>query len=430
MSLRLTVAFVILASSTHGEARQSRPGPPGFEPLPPGTGAICGRVVDAHSGEPLANVDLMLAETRGRASAKATTDTAGFYHFANLAESDYHVYALDPLYLRACHGATDAAQLQCGPVAVIRDQARTGIDLPLTLAAVLTGRIVDVDGRAVSGATVLAGPAPSMSPSFFLPAAGQTRPDGTFEITRLASGDTVLSLDMPVTADRPRAPRVFYPGVLTAEAAEAIRLTGGLVTSGITFRYPKIAVRSITTRISSPAAGATAIKAWLYRVEPRMVRAIALDADGAGNVRGLLEGRYFVAAEAQGDGEPLVASGVVELVDDAVELALLLQEPGRITGRVVAERGGLPPLTDVRVAAKWSDEGEEINPLAADDVAVGPDGSFRIDGLFGSRSVQLLGLSPEWRIQSIRRGRNEIPANGVTVESGATLDLLITIGRR
>lgn len=431
MSLRLTTAFVIVALSTDGYARQSPTGPPGREMLPPGTGAISGRVVGAQSEEPLANVAVALAALGAFGGNKqTTTDTTGFYHFADLAEHDYNVLVMDPLYLGGCYGAPETAPLPCGTVTVGRDQHRTGIDFRLTLAAVLRGRVVDTDGRAVGGATVHASLAPSMSPTFFSAATAQTRPDGTFEITRLASGDTVLSLDMPVTADRPRAPTVFYPGVLTAEAAEAIRLTGGLVTSGITFRYPKVAERSITTRISAPATGATAIKAWLYRVEPRMVREIALDADGAGNVRGLLEGRYFVAAEAQGDGEALVASGVVELLDDTVELALLLQEPGRLTGRVVAERGGLPPLTDVRVAAKWTDEGEEINPLAADDVEIGADGFFRIDDLFGVRSVQLLGLSPEWRIQSIRQGRNEIPANGVTVASGATLDLVITIGRR
>ena len=161
-----------------------------------------------------------------------------------------------------------------------------------------------------------------------------------------------------------------------------------------------------------------------------MVRTIALDPDGAGSVQGLLEGRYFIAAQAEGDSEPLVAFEIAEVLDHTVELALLLQEPGRITGRVVAERGGLPPLADVRIAAKWTDNGEEINPLATDDAAVGPDGSFRIDGLFGLRSVQLLGLSSEWQVQSIRQGRSEIATTGVSIPHGATLDLVITVGRR
>lgn len=431
MSLRLSVAFIILASLTHGEARQAPAEPFGRGPLPPGTGSISGRVVDAQSGEPLANVAIMLAAIRTfNGNKQTTTDPSGFYRFANLAEHDYHLQIQDPLYLGTCYGAPETAPVPCGTVTVLRDQSRTGLDFRLTLGAVLRGRVVDAEGRPVGGATVNATPGPSVSPSIFRGSGAQTKADGSFELLRLPAGETVLSLDMPVTAEMPRAPTVFYPGVVSAEAAEVIRVSGGLVTSGITFRYPRIAVRSITARISAPASGATGVKAWLYRVEPRMVRAIALDADGAGTVPGLPEGRYFIAAHAQGDSEPLVAFEVANLLDDTEELGLLLQEPGRITGRIVAEKGGLPPLTAVRVAAQWIDDGEEVNPLAADDVEVGADGGFRIDGLFGLRRVQLLGLSPEWQVQSIRQGRNEVPATGITVAPGATLDVVITVGRR
>lgn len=424
-SLRLRVAIAVAAFASAGVSAQV----PTIKSLQTGTATISGRVVDARSGEPLGNVVVRLSARIGIGNLVATTDNAGFYHFANLAENEYTVHVLDPLYLRTCYGATDAAQVLCGTVTVLRNQHRTGIDFLLTLGAVLRGRVVDQEGRAVGGADVRATPAPSM-PSGALPSGAQTKADGSFEILGLASGDTILSLDMPVTADTPRAPTVFYPGVVTAGDAEGIRVTAGLVTSGITFRFPKIAHRTLTARISAPTTGATAVKAWLYRVEPRMVREIALSADGTGSVPGLLEGRYFIAAHAQGDGDSLVAFEVAEVVPDTVELALLLQEPGRITGRVVAERGGLPPLSGVRVAATWTDDGVEIDPLAADEAEVGPDGSFRIDGLFGLRSLQLLGLAPKWRVQSIRHGRNEISTTGVTVPPGATLDITITIGPR
>lgn len=426
----LTIAFVILALSTPGEARQTAAGPPGREMLPPGTGAISGRVVEAQSGQPLANVGVLLAELKGRTGAQTTTDTEGFYHFGQLPESDYAVHVVDPLYRRACYGATDVAQLQCGPIAVIRDQTRTGIDLRVVLGAVLRGRVVDVDGRAVSGATVRTTIDPSR-PAVAIPSAADTKPDGTFELLNLPSGDVVLSLDMPLTADMPRAPTVFYPGVVSREDAEAIRVTEGLVTSDITFRFFKVANRSLTTRISTPAAGATEVRAYLYRVEPRMRREIVLDADHAGNVRGLLEGRYYVAAQAHQDGEALVAYEVADVVHDAVEVALLLTEPGRIAGKVIAERGSPPPLTDLRVAANWiNDDGEEIDPVSISEVELAPDGSFRFDVVFGLRRVMLLGLPPEWRVQSIRQGRHEIATTGVTVASGATLDIVIVIGPR
>jgi len=425
-SPRLRAAITVAAITSLGLSAQV----PERGPMQTGTSSISGRVVEARSGEALGNVVVRLTAPSILGGFATTTDTVGFYHFAHLVENDYTVHVLDPLYLRTCHGATDAAQVLCGTVTVVRDQQRTGVDFRLTLGAVLRGRVVDDNGRAVGGATVHASLAPSMMPAFSMPSAAETKPDGTFELLNLTSGDTVLSLDMPLTADTPRAPTLFYPGVVTIEDAEAIRLTAGIVTSGVTFKFPKIANRSLTARISAPATGATAVRAWLFRVEPRMVREIVLNADGAGTVRGLLEGRYFIAARAQGDSEALAAFEVADLVQNSVELALLLQSPGRITGSVVAARGALPSLTGVRVVANWTDDGVEIDPLAADEVEVGPDGSFRIDGLFGLRTVQLRGLTPEWSGVSSRQSRSEISTTGVTVPPGATLDITVAVAPR
>ena len=162
-----------------------------------------------------------------------------------------------------------------------------------------------------------------------------------------------------------------------------------------------------------------------------MRREITLNAEATGTVRGLLEGRYYVAAQAVLEGLGLVASDVAQVVQDDTELALLLAEPGRITGKVIAERGSLPALSDARVAANWiDDDGEEIDPVTISEIALAPDASFQFEGLFGLRRLQLIGLPPEWRVQSIRQGRTEIATTGVTVAAGATVEIVITIGLR
>ncbi len=399
---------------------------PTITSLRSGTGAISGRVMDAQSGEPLANVMVSLTAPRVQGGSLSTSDVDGYYHFDRLAEHDYHITVFDPLYVRACHGATDAAQMICGAVTVSRDQHRTGIDLRVTPGAIIRGRVVDENGRAVGGAVVQASNASSVFGS-----GTQAKPDGTFELQGLASGDTILTVDMPATVDAPRRPSVFYPGVLAAEDARPIRVTGGLVTSGVTFSYPKIANRSLTVRISTPAAGATDIRAWLYRIEPRMTREIRLDADGAGSVEGLIGGRYFIAAGAEADSKPLVAFEVADLFNDSADVALLLQEPGHLTGKVVADRGDPPSLSGVRIAAKWiDDDGAEIDPVGLNEVEVSPDGSFHIDEVFGLRSLNLVGLPAGWQVQSISQGRTELSAAGVTVAPGTTLDLVVRVVRR
>lgn len=419
---RLAASVTMLAGGASAQG-------PTIASLQTGTASISGRVLSGQTGEPLSNVRVSLAAPRVLNTVSTTSDNDGFYRFANLVEHEYNVMVMDPLYLRACHGATDTAQFMCGPVNVVRDQQRTGVDLRLTLAAILTGRVVDQDGLAARGANVRAAPGRSMPSSPYV-AGSLTRNDGSFEIQGLPDGDVTLSLEMPISAGVPRLPTVYYPGVFAPEDAEPIRVAAGLVTSGITFRYPKIAYRTLTVRASLPTPKAGSITAWLYRIEPRMTRQISLDAEGMGRVSGLLEGRYFVAVHAHSDQQALSAFEVVQLIGDAVELPMLLQEPGRIAGRLVAEKGGLPPLTGVRVAASWTDEGEVIDPLAADDVEVAPDGAFRIDGLFGVRTVRVLGLPPEWQVLSIRQGRTAISPAGIEVRSGATLDLVVTVSPR
>ena len=103
---------------------------------------------------------------------------------------------------------------------------------------------------------------------------------------------------------------------------------------------------------------------------------------------------------------------------------------GKITGRVVADRGGIPPLDGMRVVASWTDGTIDLDPLAIDQADVGPDGSFTIDGLFGARAIRLSGVSAGWQVAAIRHGRTDITTSMVEIDHGSTLEVVITLTRR
>ena len=62
---------------------------------------------------------------------------------------------------------------------------------------------------------------------------------------------------------------------------------------------------------------------------------------------------------------------------------------GSIAGKIVTDKGELPPLDGVMVGASWTYDGAEVNPINIDEVPAAADGSFLIDNLFGTRSLRL-----------------------------------------
>ena len=87
-------------------------------------------------------------------------------------------------------------------------------------------------------------------------------------------------------------------------------------------------------------------------------------------------------------------------------------------------------LDGVRVGASWFQEGVEVNPLDITEAPVAANGTFTLEGLFGTRKLQLMGLGPEWEIRSIVQDRSDVTASGVTLTADTEAKVVITVGRR
>ena len=81
------------------------------------------------------------------------------------------------------------------------------------------------------------------------------------------------------------------------------------------------------------------------------------------------------------------------------------------------------------MAAVWMRNGVEVDPLGADEATVGPDGTFRFDGLFGYREIRVSGLPAGWHVTAIRAGRSDI-GTGFDVASGSATELAIVVAQR
>ena len=113
-----------------------------------------------------------------------------------------------------------------------------------------------------------------------------------------------------------------------------------------------------------------------------------------------------------------------------VAVTLDLKPTARVLGRIMPERDGLPPLAGVRVVAAWTDGAIDLDPIGRDEGQVTADGSFTIDGVFGTRVFRVAGLDPAWRVSAVRSGRTDITSSGIDLRPGSAIDVSIVVSKR
>ena len=223
-------------------------------PLREGSAGIHGRVLDALSNTPTADLDVQIIEVdaggvRGPGprprSAVTHTDAAGRFSVTGIGPGSYHIRVTGMTYLPSCIGTSREKSERCERVHVDDDQIQRDVAIFARPAAIIRGRVVDHDGRPKSGAfvsTICLGPEACL---------GLAKSDGAgrFEIGAIPPGDVTLSAEFPVNNDGNE--RAYYPGVWEIDEALPIAMIAGQPVN-IEFRLPKVVMGSISARVIGP----------------------------------------------------------------------------------------------------------------------------------------------------------------------------------
>lgn len=420
------ISLVALAEASALLAQQR----PVLRPIAPGTSAINGHVIDSISKAPVAGCAMQVMAGPDFQRAALTTSGDGSYSLPDIAAGSYFFVLECPGYLRSCFGrdATDSS-LPCGNVDVVRDQRRDDVDFRVIPGAIARGQVLTFDGRPMTRASVRLGRGIRGEPTFMV-APVTTDTEGRFELINLPAGEWRLEVEIPSAPGGLTPPIVYYPGGLSWEDAVGVELVAGKVTDRLTIVVPRINENTLTIVVPPADATIVDITVSVLRESPLVVRRLDINAEGVGTINGILPGRYFVTARAASREKQWAAFEVIDFIEDSYETRLQLQPTGNIAGRIVSESEGLPPLDGVMVGASWVHDGVEVNPLVPDEASAAPDGSFRIDNLFGTRTLQLRGLDLNWEVAAIRQDRTDVTNSGVIVVPDSTTKVTIVLRRR
>jgi len=353
---------------------------------------------------------------------KARTDSDGAFSFPNIAGGNYQLLARGTTYQPACFGSSRQMPGPCAAIDVEEGDVRRNVDVFARPGASIRGRVVDNAGAPIAFATIRL----TTLDGARVFGLGNTGSDGRFEIGGVAAAVVTVVADVPGQRGEGGI-HAYYPGVLKLADAIPISLDVG-VTTEIEIGIPKIIVGSLNAQLFGPDG----FRLYTFTLTQPDGRTLPLtrEDDGIAHVINLREGRYVVDARAELNNKCLAAFASADVGDGTTDVGIDLVEAGVVTGRIIAERGGLPPLNQVRIGATWIQNGIAVDSNRADSTSVRADGTFSFDCLFGNRLISVSGLDAGWEVIGIRAGRSEITSYEIDVASGSRTELTITVGKR
>jgi hypothetical protein len=417
------IGVITLIAALQLSAAQSAYLGPYTLPLREGSAGIHGRVLDALSNRPIADLDVQIIEVdaggvRGPApvprNAVTRTDAAGRFSVTGIGPGSYHIRVTGMTHLPACIGTSREKFERCERIHVDADQIQRDVEVFARPAAIIRGRVVDHEGRPKPGASVST---MCLGPESCLESA-KSDAAGQFEIGAITPGDVALSAEFLANNDSHE--RAYYPGVWELDDALPIAVIVGQSVN-IEFRLPKVVKGSISARVTGPEG--FQLDRFELSQSDKVMHALAGPAEKIDHLR---EGRYLLHAVGSADGKQYAGFKQVDVSDGDVEAFIQLEPAGVIDGRIIAEDGSTPPLESGGVSAWWWLDDDVVGAVRVD---FSPNGVFTFGNIFGDCTFNF-GLAPGWRVVSIRANGKDVTDDVLHVAPGSRTQVTITVGRQ
>ena len=262
--------------------------------LPLGAGTLDGRVVEDHTGNPLASVELRVHKIGQRTlAAHLETDTNGAFHAENLPDGEYRIEAAKTNYV----GAT-----------LRLARASTGLVIRLVRCGVITGQVLDGQGQPVLSAFIYVMPKPANGAPPRPLTSSYTRVDehGRYRVHGLRPGDYAVAVSYGASTAmfgysggaEVRAGVgsgvQLYP---TNQRPQFFSVTGGEQYRNIDFAILPTTLHNVSGKVALPDPKSHFWLALVSADQPSLATAVtATRADGGFTFEGVPNGSYTLTA--------------------------------------------------------------------------------------------------------------------------------------
>jgi protocatechuate 3,4-dioxygenase beta subunit len=413
MGIRLALALLLLLATVQ-----------------PPVATIAGRVTDRATGRPLPRMVVTAVGADVRKRVEAMTDADGRYEITGLNAGAYAIAVAHDehrsTYLPQWFGDATPSGFFGPPtrlnVELKEGERRTGVDVALTRALAIEGRITDPWNDPLGEAVVWVVRAPgSMSTG----REARTDDQGKYRVFGLAPGRYRVcarptgSVNIGPPGDAPAMLRTCYPAAVTEAEASGVSLTSQDVT-GIDIRVQRVGSRSIAgTVIDAAGVPVEGASVAAYPIDDNARTGSAQSHDGAFTIRGLVPGRYTLSASIGGSmpGDPNpparereTGETVVDLAAiDATNVTVALAKAISVHGFVTLE-GGPPPRTlRMRVATRTAADARAWRFGPPPTAPVRDDLTFDLGEIYRAPvTLAIQGLPEGWALKSVRLDGRDI----------------------
>lgn len=324
---------------------------------------------------------------------KAVTDEDGNYRFKNVPPGTYKVMVAAPSYVQS-DGPT--------PVVVGKNEVAENIDVTLVRGGVITGKVIDADGRPVLEEEVFFS---LTTPSRALPYMRTVRTDdrGVYRAFGIAAGRYIVSAGKDLLSSffgRAGAgyQRTYHPRAVNSADATVIQVNEGSEATNVDITLGRLLStytahgRIIDGETSQPLPNAhIGIRLFFYiggNGYTSKTNAAESTKDGEFKIENLPPGKYAVYLDSPTDSESFSELVRFEVTDQDIEGLLIKTSKGGTALGVVVLEGTHDPTVRANLAKT------QILPSVSNEyrpsVNINPDGSFRLTNLPAGRLILAL----------------------------------------